>query len=287
MKLNSIFGIFLCFFILSQSVNAQSSKKLSKEETQQKLDSFDYCKKELKIIKEDKGKLTQEKNRADSLLNICKKSASKKPLPLSEIEVRNIGAMKWASKNLDYDQIKSIIPDIILANDSLLWEKVFADKKPACCFHKDDSLKQYGVLLNIPALKTLATQLGKINTEWRLPYQTDFDSITKMLQNTKLPNPILLVLSNYNNTLPRWKKPGFDLFDMQIAPLSYRLNNEKVWYGGDAASFYCYDESNASLDNILLIAEINDTDKSRFIMKEKDLEEKRNNYGLYVRLIKK
>lgn len=279
--------IISCIFI-SQSICAQKPKKLSKEEIDSKVDSLKWCITQIKVLKDEKSALENLKNNLQDEIQKCnsKKNKNAEPL-LADLEYRNIGSLKWASKNLDEKQVESLIGKIYLAPDSALWSKYALEKKPAYCFHKDDVEKKYGVLLNIPALILLSQSQKLKETNWKLPLQADFDSVTKILLNTKQTNTISLLINSSNASKPQWKKPGTDLFDMHIAPLSFRLNNAKEWYGGDAASFFCYEQAYEKLDDILLIAEINDSEKNRIVLREQDLLDKYNNFGVFVRLIRK
>jgi hypothetical protein len=285
------FKIFISIFIgclfMSQSICAQKAKKLSKEEIDSKVDSLDLCLRQIKVLKEEKSAIENLKKNLEAEIqkSNSKKNKTAEPL-LADLEYRNIGPLKWANKNLDEKQVKLIIESIVEAQDSAMWEKC-ALETPAYCYHKEDVDKKYGVLLNIPALRLLSQSQKLKESNWRLPLQADFDSVTKILLSTKQTNTISLLINSSNASKPQWKKPGMDLFDMHIAPLSFRLNNAKQWYGGDAASFFCYEPAYENLNDILLIAEINDSEKNRIVLREQDLMDKYNNFGVFVRLIRK
>jgi len=279
-----VISIFICSIYISQSICAQKVSK--KEEIEILKENLQDSSNKIKVLKEEKSALLNTKSKLELEILNCKKNKKTEPL-LADLEYRNIGPLKWASQNLDEKQIKLIIESIVEAQDSAMWEKCALDKKPAYCYHKEDVDKKYGVLLNIPALFTLSQSQKLKESNWRLPLQADFDSVTKILLSTKQTNTISLLINSSNASKPQWKKPGMDLFDMHIAPLSFRLNNAKVWYGGDAASFFCYEPAYEKLDDILLIAEINDSEKNRIVLLEQDLLGKYNNFGVFVRLIRK
>ena len=284
-----VISIVICCIFISQFICAQKVSK--KEEIEILKENLQDSSNKIKVLKEEKSALLNNKNKLELEILNCKKNKNIEPL-LADLEYRNIGPLRWASKNLDEKQVKLLIETIVEAQDSTMWEKCALDTKPAYCYHKDDVEKKYGVLLNIPALKLLSKSQKLKESNWRLPLQADFDSVTKILisikpNDIKPTNSISLLLNKSTASKPQWKKPGSDLFDMQIAPLSFRLNNAKQWYGGDAASFFCYEPAYENLNDILLIAEINDSEKNRIVLREQDLLDKYNNFGVFVRLIRK
>ncbi len=279
-------SIFISFIFISQSIYAQKTKS-KKEEIEFLNANLLDSSKQLKVLREEKSALESIKKNLEAEIQKSNSKKNKNVEPLADLEYRNIGTLKWASKNLDVKQVESLIGKIEKSQDLDTWNKYALEKKPAYCFHKDDVEEKYGVLLNIPALILLCQSPILKGSNWRLPLQADFDSVTKILLNTKQTNTISLLINSSNASKPQWKKPGTDLFDMHIAPLSFRLNNSKEWYGGDAASFFCYEQAYEKLDDILLIAEINDSEKNRIVLREQDLLDKYNNFGVFVRLIRK
>jgi hypothetical protein len=292
-NLKILISIIICCIYCSQSIYAQKQQKLKKEEIEKLIDSLNDSKNLVKVLNEKISNIEKSKNKLESELQESKQKKINNPETLfADLDYRTIGPLKWASKNLDVKQVVSIFDKIEEAKDSVTWNKCALEKKPAYCFHNDDIEKKYGVLLNIPALILLSQSKKLQESNWRLPEQADFDSVTKILLSSKstdnkIINTITLLINNSKAPNPAWKKPGVDLFDMHIAPLSFRLNNTKEWYGGDAASFFCYEKAYEKLDDILLIAEINDTEKNRIVLREQDLLDKYNNFGVFVRLIHK
>ncbi len=208
---------------------------------------------------------------------------------LNDLEYRCVGHQKWANKNITEGLIKELVPEIKEANEISEWEKLYKEEKPAYCFHKLDPLHNYGVLLNVYALKKLNESNRYLASDWTLPKQEDFDTLSLTLSNIKPGSLISLITSNNSSPKPNWKKEGIDIFDLQIAPLSYRRNTSTEWFGETSASFYCFNSDDFDLKSNLKMAEINETDDGKKPVKiiSKDLTDDFNNFGIYVRLIKK
>ncbi len=208
--------------------------------------------------------------------------------PLQFINYSTIGKQKWTSNNLSESDLKSISKEFILANTDEEWTQLFNIETPAYCYHRDDNNKENGVLLNLFALKLLQKNIDDLKLSWRLPVKSDFDNLLNTLKAVKVFS-IASLLTSGTTTIPAWKKPGIDLFDMHIIPLSYRRNNATKWYGQTEATIYCLNLDDPGLSSTLKMVEINDSeeDKNTFIFKSKDVTGEDKNIGVYVRLIKK
>jgi uncharacterized protein (TIGR02145 family) len=209
-------------------------------------------------------------------------------LPLSLSNYSTIGKQKWASSNLNEKELKSISNDFVLSTSEEEWKTAFENKIPAFCYHRDDNNKTNGVLLNLFALILLQKKLEELKLDWRLPVKSDFDSLTIMLKQVKGVS-IFSLLASSTKSSPAWVKPGVDLFDMHLIPLSYRRNNTTKWYGKTEATFFCMNTEDPLLVSSLKMAEINDSeeDKNIILIKSKDVTGEDKNIGVYVRLIKK
>jgi hypothetical protein len=97
------------------------------------------------------------------------------------------------------------------------------------------------------------------------------------------------MISSVSNTDEiKWTKPGYDLFNMHLVPLSYRRNNNTEWFGDKhEASFFCWNKEDPDMKSILFMAQINDNNLDKINLSKKDLTNDDNNFGVYIRLIKK
>jgi uncharacterized protein (TIGR02145 family) len=238
----------------------------------------------INVIKELNIKLNEAKNKIPNSKKI------KKGLePIFEMDYSSIGRQKWTSENLNKEQILALLPEINLVQETNEWNENFTKGNPAYCYHKDDTQKKHGVLLNIPAVKLLNAKLQNSDIEWRFPMAEDIDSLNGFLKSTKVQSIVSLMISNSQGSdMAKWSKPGYDLFDMHLVPLSYRRKNNTEWFGGGhEASFFCWNKEDAEMKSILFIAQINDNNLDKINLSKKDLTNDDNNFGVYVRLIKK
>ena len=238
------------------------------------------------LIKRKTDSILELNNKYEDLKNEIADKVTVKPL--QSIVFSTIGKQKWASNNLSESELKSISKEIVMANTDEEWEAAFSQAKPAYCYHRDDNNRSNGVLLNLFALKKLYKKLEASQSEWRLPTQSDFDNLLNTLKSIK-GNTVVSLLVSSSTTIPSWKKPGIDLFDMHLLPLSYRRNNETKWYGTTETTVFCLNPDDINLTTTMKMIEINDSeeDKNSLVVKSKDITSEDNNIGVYVRLIKK
>ena len=264
----------------------KKKKKSESAEQEENLRNKIELKKQDDLLKSKSDEIVKINKNCEDLKNEILEIKSVKPTQL--IPYSTIGKQKWTSNNLSEIEIKSITKDIIMANSDEEWEAAFSQSKPAYCYHRDDNNRSNGVLLNLFALKQLYKKLEASQSEWRLPTQSDFDNLLNTLKSIK-GSTVVSLLASSSTTIPSWKKPGFDMFDMHLLPLSYRRNNETKWYGTTETTIFCLNPDDVNLTTTMKMIEINDSeeDKNSLIIKSKDITSEDNNIGVYVRLIKK
>lgn len=197
----------------------------------------------------------------------------------------NILGQLWASRNLLEQEVRSFIPGIVKADSLRDWDSLFNKEMPAYCFHLYDSARSHGVLLNIPALRKLHEVLKTRGCGWQIPQRED---VEKLRTGLSVIRPMLSqAITSKRMATPHWKKPGSDLFDLDIVPLSYRRNSKDGWFGGTTAAFYCFNENDPQLKQRMLLVELDEDFPNQILISEKDLSDDHSNLGVYVRLIKK
>ena len=183
-----------------------------------------------------------------------------------------IGDQYWMNSNLDVTSLNDGTA-LRLAQSKEEWDDCFNKKIPAYCIHQNDSLEKNGVLYNIHALNS-----GKLAPEGLLvPTKQDVDALISSF-GTLQSSASLILKSNQKDS---WENPGLDLFNMNINPDGFRLNDGHDWYFGDKVYFFCETKEKENLTFYILS---DFTDKVYFLIKNKSTENV--NYGMYVRCLK-
>jgi uncharacterized protein (TIGR02145 family) len=194
-----------------------------------------------------------------------------------EAKLIKIGNQKWDTDNLKVTKLNDGAP-IFLAKTRDEWDSLYKIGEPAYCFHKNDSLGNYGYLYNFYAVES-----GKLAPQgMRLPLKKDVEEMIQFLDSENAQGAMLLKSKDtVSNVLPRWKAIGSDKFGMNIKPCGFRLDDSKEWYFANKVYYWCQSLESKHIE-MMVITEIND---DPFLL-EKTVEEKNSNYGLYVRCIK-
>lgn len=195
----------------------------------------------------------------------------------SEAKLIKIGNQKWDKDNLKVTTLNDGVP-IFLANTRVEWDSLYKIGEPAYCFHKNDSLGNYGFLYNYYAVES-----GKLAPQgMRLPLKKDVEEMNQFLDSENAKGAMLLKSKDTtNNLLPGWKALGLDKYGMNIKPCGFRLDDGKEWYFANKVYYWCQSIEEKKIE-MMVITEIND---DPFFL-EKTVEEKNSNYGLYIRCIK-
>lgn len=226
-------------------------------------------------------KVSQKNN--DSLVianKDLKSDLSKLKMQLDAIERESqlikIGNQKWDTDNLKITEMNDGAP-IYLAKTRAEWDSLFKIEEPAYCYHKNDSLGNYGYLYNYFAVAS-----GKLAPQgMRIPLKKDVEEMIQFLDSENAKGAMLLKSKDTLSNLPRWKAIGSDKFGMNIKPYGFRLDDSKEWYFANKVYYWCQSMEPKKIE-MMVITEIND---DPFLL-EKTVEDKNSNYGLYVRCIK-
>ena len=112
--------------------------------------------------------------------------------------------------------------------------------------------------------------------------------MSAFLKGLKCNNVFSLLATGPDAPEPKWLKPGLDIFDMHIAPLSYRRNTNNEWSGKTEAGFYCLNKKDPNIAQNIYIAYLYDYDPASPIeVESKEITADESNFGLYVRLVGK
>lgn len=252
-----------------------------------------------KTIDELKAKVKRSTAATDSLneiakelevkrkaLNDCESRLSQKD-PLADLQNAMVFDQAWAVRNLNEKEVRALISSIRYADNLEQWIEQSKNKQPAYCYHLEDTGRKFGVLLNIPALEAVQKALNEKAFVWKVPMKEDVDRLAAAFSKHQKFSPFQLIISSSAApTKKNWKRAGIDFFGMNLVPLSFRLNDNRQWYGGDEASFFCADPSTIEVKERLSLC-ILDEGLQNFYLSTQDLTEEFNHYGVYVRLIKK
>ena len=115
-------SIFISFIFISQSIYAQKTKS-KKEEIEFLNANLLDSSKQLKVLREEKSALESIKKNLEAEIQKSNSKKNKNVEPLADLEYRNIGTLKWASKNLDVKQVESLIGKIEKSQDLDTWNK--------------------------------------------------------------------------------------------------------------------------------------------------------------------
>ncbi len=189
------------------------------------------------------------------------------------LKCQKIGEQFWMKQNLAVLTLNNGVK-IKEAKTTQEWDESFKKGTPAYCFHKNDSLKQNGVIYNIHALNSgLLAPKG-----YKIPSKHDVEELIESFHSLK-DSASFFLKSDDQKT---WNKKGLDLFDMNIKPYGFRLSDGVDWYSGDKVYYFC--ESTINEDQLLELYVFSEfSNKIYFLTRNK--ESAKENNGFYVRCI--
>lgn len=183
-----------------------------------------------------------------------------------------IGDQYWMKRNLNVTSFNDN-ETIVHAQTKAQWDSCFVNGYPAYCYHQKDSLRENGVLYNIHALNS--PKLAPIG--YVIPTVDDVEIMLKSFGSLQA-YAALMLKSGDNDS---WPHVGLDLFDLNIKPNGFRLEDGINWYYGDKIYFYCDAKNKESLTFFVLS---DFSDKIYFLNRNKINDNV--NYGMYVRCLK-
>ncbi len=182
-----------------------------------------------------------------------------------------IGDQYWMNTNLDVTSLNDGTK-LRLAQSKEDWDDCFNNKIPAYCIHQNDSLEKNGLLYNIHALNS-----GKLAPEGLfIPTKQDVDSLISSF-GTLQSSASLILKSNQKDS---WENPGLDLFNMNINPDGFRLNDGHDWYTDNKVYFFHEDVK----ESVSFFVFSGFSDKINFL--SRNISSDNVNYGMYVRCLK-
>ncbi len=182
-----------------------------------------------------------------------------------------IGNQYWMNSNLDVTSLNDGTK-LRLAQSKEEWDDCFNNKIPAYCYHQNDSLKKNGVLYNIHALNS-----GKLAPEELfIPTKQDVETLISSF-GTLQSSASLILKSKEKNS---WSTPGLDLFNMNINPDGFRLNDGHDWYTDNKVYFFHEDVK----ESVSFFVFSGFSDKINFL--SRNISSDNVNYGMYVRCLK-
>lgn len=182
-----------------------------------------------------------------------------------------IGDQYWMNSNLDVTSLNDGTK-LIWAQSKEDWDSCYIKNIPAYCYHQNDPLKKHGVLYNIHALNS-----GKLAPEGLLvPTKQDVDSLISSF-GTLQSSASLILKSKEKNS---WENPGLDLFNMNINPDGFRLNDGHDWYTDNKVYFFHEDVK----ESVSFFVFSGFSDKINFL--SRNISSDNVNYGMYVRCLK-
>lgn len=219
--------------------------------------------------KTDSLKLLQDTvtSQKDTIKNLSSDLNTRKELD----RFSKIGDQYWMNTNLDVTSL-SDGTKLRLAQSKEEWDDCFNNKIPAYCIHQNDSLEKNGVLYNIHALNS-----GKLAPEGLfIPTKQDVETLISSF-GTLQSSASLILKSKEKNS---WENPGLDLFNMNINPDGFRLNDGHDWYTDNKVYFFHEDVK----ESVSFFVFSGFSDKINFL--SRNISSDNVNYGMYVRCLK-
>lgn len=194
----------------------------------------------------------------------------------------------WATGYLTREDVLFLVPDTKEINSLSDWNDAYSKNQPAFIYHENDKKKEFGVLVNLPALRKINEELKKRPLGWKLPDPSDIEKLKENLQKIK-EYTLLNILTSNRIEAPSWKKKGSDLFGWNMPPLSFMRNESNNWYTipGTASFVYVNESEDPGMMKSVSIVEMDESEQNNIFTLDKDIVTGNPNYALYVRLIKK
>jgi hypothetical protein len=194
----------------------------------------------------------------------------------------------WATGYLTREDVLFLVPDTKEINSLSDWNDAYSKNQPAFIYHENDKKKEFGVQVNLPALRKINEELKKRPLGWKLPDPSDIEKLKENLQKIK-EYTLLNILTSNRVEAPSWKKKGIDLFGWNMPPLSFMRNESNNWYTipGTASFVYVNENEDPGMLKSLSIVEMDESEQNYFFKLDKDIITGNPNYAVYVRLIKK
>jgi uncharacterized protein (TIGR02145 family) len=147
-----------------------------------------------------------------------------------------IGSQIWSSQNLNTLHFRNGDP-ITMAESNEEWEKLGNNKKPACCFYKNESenKNQFGLIYNWYAIND---PRGLAPNGWHIPSDKEWRTLSDLMGITTLDGEDPYAKGNISS-LTLKNENGFSAL---LGGLRYE---DGFFYGIDSDSqWWCLDESN-------------------------------------------
>ncbi len=265
--------LFFFYFIITTSAIGQYNPFSYKADRQKEKIScslaIDSVRKINVELKDSMNILIQKNN----LLSVELNKLSEQNTKLKELQLyAEIGEQFWQKSNLAVKELTNGTA-LVFAQTKEEWDQCFLEGKPAFCYHKNDTLRQNGMLYNMHALNSglLAPK------NFVIPSKTEVETLIQNIERLNKNSASILKSKAIND----WSVPGIDLFGMNIKPEGFRLSDGNEWYDGDKVYFYC--QTGEKDLTFYVISEF--SEKIYFLTRNKLSENM--NYGMYVRCLKK
>lgn len=193
----------------------------------------------------------------------------------------------WSANYLSEDDVKILVPGIKEIKDLSTWNEACLKNEPAYMYHQNDKKREYGVLLNVTAVRSVKAYLNKAMLNWKIPETSDIEILKVNLQKFKNSHTFLDILTSSRTDSPNWKKKGGDLYGWDMPPLSFMRNEANNWYTSSTTASFLYIDKDADIQKSISIFEMDESEPNYIFMLEKDIMKETPNYAVYVRLIKK